>query len=334
MRLALAGFFVIAAAGMLPAQSRAKDLSKTVKFGIQTPGVQIPLQKLRPDAEFSTTGSPESILIDQSVWIVNRSKNALEQIDPTANKLIEPVLELNKPCGNPQSGFGSIWLLDCGAGTLARLDAKGGKISKTMKTGASNVRAGLAVSPDSVWALTDEKTTLSRIDPAEGRIVAELRLPAGCNSMAYGETSLWITCPAENRVLRVDPNLNIVSQSIEVSPEPYSIAVGEGSVWAYCKKDGKVERIDPKTDKVSKTIELAVPNTDADIAIGEGSVWVTMSGFPITRIDPKADKVVQQFVGEGGGFIKASQGAVWLTNSRQGTVWRIDPKRILATLTD
>ena len=332
--MTFAGFLVIVAAGMLPAQPRAKHLSKTVKLGIQTPGIQIPFQKLKPEAEFSLGGSPESILVDQSVWIVNRSKNALEHIDPKANKLIEPLLELNKPCGNPQSGFGSIWLLDCGAGTLVRLDANAGKISKTMKTGADNVRAGLAVSPDSVWAFTDDKTTLSRIDPAESRIVAEVRLPAGCNSMAYGETSLWITCPAENRVLRVDPNLNIVSQTIEVSAEPYAIGVGEGSVWAYCKKDGKVERIDPKTNKVSKTIELAVPNTDADIAIGEGSVWVTMPGFPITRIDPKADKVVQQFVGEGGGFIRTSPGAVWLTNFKQGTVWRIDPRRVLATLTD
>src|SRR5437899_9194620 len=167
MRLALAGFLVIAAAGTLPAQPRAKDLSKTVKPGIQTPGVQIPLQKLRPDAEFSAPGSPESILVDQSVWIVNRSRSALEQIDPTANKLIEPVLEFNKPCGNPQSGFGSIWLLDCGAGTLARLDANGGKISETMKTGACNVRAGLADSPDSVWSLNEDKKIVSSIYSAE-----------------------------------------------------------------------------------------------------------------------------------------------------------------------
>jgi streptogramin lyase len=56
------------------------------------------------------------------------------------------------------------------------------------------------------------------------------------------------------------------------------------------------QRIDPKTNKVSKTIELLVPNSDGDIAVGEGSVWVTLKGFPISRIDPKTDKVAQQFV--------------------------------------
>src|SRR5262249_31408925 len=160
--------------------------------------------------------------------IANASKNTLERIDLKSNKLVDPISALNKPCANPQSGFGSVWVLNCGDGTLARVDTKSGKVSKTISTGADNVRAGLAVSPDSIWAFTDEKTTLSRIDPAENKIVAQLRLPAGCNSMAYGETSLWITCPQDNRLLRVDPNLNVVTHRIEVSAEPHAVAVGEG----------------------------------------------------------------------------------------------------------
>lgn len=304
MKVLVAGFIVMAAAGIAPAQPRAKDSSKAVKLGIQTPGVQIPFQKLKPESE-----------------------------SPAADDL----KELKKPCGSSQPGFGSTWALDCGDGILARIDtkdSKSGKVSVKINTGAADVRNGVAISADSVWAFTDAKTTLARIDPVENKVVAEIRLPAGCNSMVYGETSLWITCPEENRVLRVDPNLNIVIQRIEVSAEPRAVAVGEGSVWVFSKKDGKVERIDPKTNKVSKTIETAVPNADADIAVGEGSAWVSMPGFPLTRIDPKTDRVVQQFVGDGGGFIRTSQGSIWLTNLKQNTVWRIDPKRILATLPD
>jgi streptogramin lyase len=128
--------------------------------------------------------------------------------------------------------------------------------------------------------------------------------------------------------------LNVVSQRIEVSAEPVAIAVGEGSIWVYCRKDSKVERIDPRTNKVSKTIDLAVPKADADIAVGEGSVWVSMLGFPVTRIDAKSDKVVQQFVGEGGGLIRAVSGAIWLSNVKRNTVSRFDSRRILATLSE
>ena len=104
-------------------------------------------------------------------------------------------------------------------------------------------------------------------------------------------------------MIRVNPNTSLVDKTIDVSGKPESIAIGETSVWVLCGKDGKVDRIDPKTNKVSKTIDLGVPNIEGQIAIGDGSVWVTMTGYPLTRIDPTAEKeqVVQQFYGEGGG---------------------------------
>jgi streptogramin lyase len=269
-------------------------LATTLKLGVQTPGVQIPVTKLKPEK-------------------------------------VEDMTDFTPSCASKQRGFGAEWALNCSEGTLARLDAKTGQIVKTLKTGAASVRGGMATSSDSVWVFTDEKTTLSRIDPVENKVVAEMRLPAGCTGMVFGESALWVACPSENRVLRIDPLLNVVTQRIEVSAEPFAVAVGEGSIWAYCKKDSKVERIDPKTNKVSKTIELGVPNSPGEIIVAEGSVWVTLPGFPISRIDPKTDKVVQQFVGEGGGSLRASPGAILLTNVKQSTTWRLDPRRVLAT---
>jgi virginiamycin B lyase len=304
------------------------------KLGVQTPGVQIPITKLKPEAQITLSGTPESILADQTVWVPNRAKNTLDRIDPKANTLAEPITGLNQPCGAPQLGFGDVWVLNCGDGTLSRIDSKAQKLKVSIKTGAGSARTGLAITSDSVWVLTDDKTTLSRIDPDQNKVVGELRLPASCNTIISGESALWVTCPAENRVLRIDPITNLVTERIEVLGEPYTLAVGEGSVWVLTRKEGKVERIDPKTNKATKTIELLVPDSDGDIAVGEGSVWVTLRGFPISRIDPKADKVVQQFVGDGGGVIRTGQGAVWLTNSRQGTVWKLEPRRIAATLAE
>ena len=96
----------------------------------------------------------------------------------------------------------------------------------------------------------------------------------------------------------------------------------------------QVDRIDPKTNKVSKTIELGVPDADGGMAVGEGFLWVTQTGFPLARIDMMSEKVVQQFRGEGGGAVALSPGAIWLSNVKAGTLWRIDPKRVIATLPD
>jgi streptogramin lyase len=136
-------------------------------------------------------------------------------------------------------------------------------------------------------------------------------------------------------VLRINPTTNLIDQRIEVSPQPTALVLGESSIWVLCLKDGKIDRIDPKTNKVTKTIETGVPGASTGgIAFGQGSIWVTQTGFPITRIDPVSEKVVQQFWGPGGGAIQFGQGSVWLTNLQEGTLWRIDPKRILATLAE
>src|SRR5205823_13281780 len=76
------------------------------------------------------------------------------------------------------------------------------------------------------------------------------------------------------------------------------------------------------------------PGGRGESAAGEGSVWVTSFGYPLSRIDPASDKVVQQFVGAGGDSVRVGLGSVWLTDLRGGRVWRLDPRRIEATIAE
>jgi virginiamycin B lyase len=303
-------------------------------LGIKTPGVQIPMAGLKSEAELPVPSKPDWIFFSESIYIPNKGKSAIEKIDPKTNKPGEPITGLSNPCSGMAAGFGSLWVPVCGDGSLVRLDSKTLKVVATLATGTAAVPDGIAVNADSVWLLTDTKTTLSRIDPEQNQVVSELRVPAGCKSVAFGEAALWLACPSEDKVLRIDPATNLVDKRIEVSAQPESLAIGEGSIWVFCRKAGNVDRIDPKTFKVSKSIELGVPGVEGRIAVGEGSVWVTLSGFPITRINPQSEQVAQQFSGSGGGVIYTSPGAIWLSNINQGTVWRIDPKRIAATLAE
>lgn len=328
------------------------------KQGIKTPGVQIPFASLKADAELPL--APRWIVFSDTVLIPNKA-GGLERLDAKTNKLVDPVAGVTKLCGGAATGFSSLWIPDCADHALIRLDARIAadpkapvgrgrgpaagaeekrepvKIAEAVKidSGVGSALPSVAANPDSIWLLSDDKTTLSRVDPDQNKVVSELRLPAGCNTLTFGETALWVTCPSENRVLRINPETTLVEKRIEVSPQPAALAIGESSLWVLCLKDGKVERIDPKTNKVTKTIETGVAGAAAGgIAVGEGSIWVTLTGFPITRIDPVSEKVVQQFWGAGGGAIQFGQGSVWLTNLAEGTLWRIDPKRVLATLAE
>jgi virginiamycin B lyase len=259
----------------------------------------------------------------------------LEKIDTIGNKPGDPVAGLKKPCGGMVSAFDSLWLPTCGDGALQRLDPKTMKVTATIPSGTGAATGTIAASPDSIWLLTDDKATISRIDPDQNVVVGQFRLPAGCQNLMFAETSLWIACPGINKVLKINPATNIVDKRIEVSAKPIALVAGQGSIWVLCAKDGKIDRIDPKTDKVSKTIDLLAPITEGALAFGEGYLWVTMNGFPLTRVDATAETVAQQFWGEGGGGpILTTTGAIWLTNLNNGTISRIDPKLILATLAE
>lgn len=315
--------------------SRKKTSATAVpKIGIKTPGIQIPFSRLKAEAEFQTPDKPDWIFITNgpSAAAFMPAKNSIDKIDLKTNKKGDSIAAVDQPCGGMVSAFGSLWAPACGAHSLARVDAKTFKTTATIPAGTSSARGTIAADADSIWMLTDDKTTLSRIDPDQNAVVGELRVPADCRSLVLAENALWLACPSEDKVLRVNAESNLVDQSIKVSAEPIAIASGAGSVWVLCRKDGKIDRIDPKANKVSKTIDLDVPGAEGELAFGENFLWVTQTGFPLTRIDPTPETVMQQFNGEGGGAITVSPGAIWLSNLKQGTVWRIDPKLVLATI--
>lgn len=304
------------------------------KQGIKTPGVQIPFDSLKAELEFAAPEAPGWIAVTDSV--IFGESDALVRIDPRAkeNKFQDPIAGVAKPCGGVVNALGGLWVPSCGDGALLKVDAKAAKVSAKIPAGTGSVRGLVAASSDSLWMLTDGKTTLSRIDPVENAVVGEFRLPAGCANLTFAETALWVTCAAENRVLRISPESGLVEKSIEVAATPHALAAGEGSIWVLCTKDGKIDRIDPKTNKVSKTIELLTPGAEGTLAFGEGSLWASVSGFPLARINPTTEQVMQQFYGEGGGIVQAGGGFLWLASTGSPKVLKIDPKRVLATLAE
>jgi virginiamycin B lyase len=322
--------FVLLAAADEPHKARAAQ--GTQKAGIKTPGVQIPIAKLKPEAEFEPSAKPDWLFF--SVTAFAPAKDGIHRIDPKTNKQLDAITGLAKTCGGMAAAFESLWAPVCSSTSLARIDAKTFKVTQTIATGVAAVPGVIAATSDSIWLLTDDKTTLSRIDPDQNLVVGEVRVPAGCQSLTSGEMALWLACPNGNKLLRINPATNLVDKAIEVSAQPEALAVGQGSIWVLCRKDGKIDRVDPKTNKVSKTIDLGVPDAPGELAFGEGFLWVTQTGFPLARIDAATDSVVQQFAGEGGGALAISPGAIWLANVKTGAIWRIDPKRVIATLPD
>jgi YVTN family beta-propeller protein len=303
---------------------------KPEKPGVKTPGVQIPIGQLKPEAVYEVPGSPDWLAIDEHAWVSNEPKDSVSRLDPKTTG-VTTIPTGKRPCSGLAIGFGSLWVPHCGDHTLARVDVNTNKVTATIPTTIGSDEGGIATGASSVWLVVDKRGTLVRFDPATNKPVAEIHVPPGSFGIAFGEGAVWVTSTEGNSLTRVDPATNLIVETIAVGKAPRFLAVGEGAVWTLNQGDGSISRVDPKTNKVVATIEAGIPGEGGEIAAGEGSVWATVFGFPITRIDPATNKVVQQFVGPGGDAIRVGRGFVWLSNLKQGNVWRLDPRRIEAT---
>jgi virginiamycin B lyase len=296
------------------------------------PPAEIPVARLTADAVVPIALGAGSADASDAVWFVDRAAGSLTRVDAKDNKPAPAIVIGSRACASLVVAFDSVWAPMCGDGTIVRVDAKAPKVTATLKMKMAAGDGRVATGVGSVWALTNSKGVLSRIDPDTNAPVAEIYVAAGAHSVVFADDVLWITSdadPAKGRLTRVNPHNNEVVETIDVGPKPGRLAVGEGGVWVLNRGNGTVTRVDPGSNKVVATITVGDGLADGEIAAGLGSVWISAPGVPLVRIDPRTNKAVQRFTGAGGGAVLTAYGSVWLAAGPQLT-WRLDPLLIAA----
>jgi YVTN family beta-propeller protein len=193
--------------------------------------------------------------------------------------------------------------------------------------GPANTEGGIAFGAGSAWMPSDPKGIVSRIDPATNSVIAQIQVAPDSFTAVYAYNLVWVSSTGKSLVSVIHPASNQVIAEIPVDQNPRFMAAGEGFVWTLNQGTGTVSKIDPQTLKVVATIDVGVPGTGGDIATGEGALWVTQKTIPVSRIDPATNKVTAQLYGSGGDALRVGHGYVWLSNGREGTVWRFLPTK-------
>lgn len=313
-----------------------------VAFGIpvspQAPGpkpADIPFARLTADAVIPIALGPGAVEALDSVWIPNRAAGSIVRVDAKDNKPGPPIVVGTEACASLVLAFDNVWVAMCGDKTIVRVDAKTPKVTATLTTHVAAADGRLATGVGSVWAITDRKGVVSRIDPDTNAPVAEIYVAGGANTVVFSDDALWVTSDEgqSGRLTRVNPHNNEIVETIEVGPKPGRLAVGEGGVWILNRGNGgqgnTVTRVDPATNKVVATIAIGDGVAEGEIAAGLGSVWISAPGVPLIRIDPRTNKAVQRFTGPGGGAVLVAHGSLWVAAGPNET-WRIDPLLVAA----
>jgi virginiamycin B lyase len=297
------------------------------KTGVQIPGVQHEVAELLPFATFTVEGRPDWMAVtDDAVWVTSSNVNHVVRLDA---KTDQPgtIVTVAEPCAGLAVGFGSLWIPSCGDHTVVRVNAETGAAQATIAAGPADDEGGIAVGAGSVWIVTSKDSDLARIDPRTNAVTAHIRLPAGSFNPICANDSIWVSSNTGGTLVRVDPAIDKVVSETPAGSMPRFLTQGAGSIWVLNQGDGTIARVDAWTGKRTALIAAGVPGVGGEITFGEGSVWVSVMGYPITRIDPATNRVTGQWHGIGGDSIRVGHRSVWLTNLTGAKVWRLPVPR-------
>jgi ABC-type transport system substrate-binding protein/class 3 adenylate cyclase len=162
-----------------------------------------------------------------------------------------------------------------------------------------------------------------------GSIAATVPVGARPVAMTSGAGALWVANLDDKSVTRVDLSSRQAVRAIPIGDAATGLASTRNAVWAT-DGTGRVSKIDPRYDRVTLTRSPGgsgsfFGGTVRPTLAAFGSIWVVDPDGFVSRIDPRSGRK-RGSVGVGNlpSAIAAGAGSVWVTNSSDGTVTRID----------
>ena len=150
---------------------------------------------------------------------------------------------------------------------------------------------GLTYDGHQVWFASGDK--LSAVDPASGRTVRSIEVPAHAGTAFDGRYLYQI---AEERIQKIDP---ATGQVIATIPAPEGgghsgLAWAEGMLWVGQYHARKIHQIDPETGKVLRTV--ASNRFVTGVTWVDGELWhATWEGdaSELRHVDPATGEVLE-----------------------------------------
>ena len=217
-----------------------------------------------------------------------------------------------------------------GASSLGILDPVTGTVVATIPTiGDPGL---LAAGDGALWVADPSANTLTRIDLSSRTPTDTVPLPGQPAGAVVAGQDIWVADRSQGEVLRVSTQTDAIVQRVHVGGSPSDIAAAGGRVWVSLKGARTLVALDAETGQVLHRTVLDTEPTE--LAVGRGAAWVTSdSAASLYRVDTSGKNVVRIAVGQGPGPVTLDGGEVWVANTLDGTVSRVNAHRGVVTAT-
>jgi YVTN family beta-propeller protein len=218
--------------------------------------------------------------------------------------------------------------------SLVQIDARTNEIVDVVPVGRSPQK--VAAEGQSVWVVNGADETLTRVSMRDGRgdTVGGLRLKQPAGLTADGGRGLWVGSFEESELVRVDPTTLQIKERLQLPGEtaPF-VAAGAGSLWVTQPPPAldpsvpsAISRVSLLNSMIQNTFTCPAGVLPGQIAFGEGAAWVANVGDgTVWRIDAATEAIDRIQVGSQPTDVAVGFGSVWVPSLGRDAVWRIDP---------
>lgn len=265
--------------------------------------------------------------------LLTLASDAVVRIDPETAMPTHAV-RVEDASGPLVEGDGSLWLADKRNRRVLEIDPATARAARAFDIGPAGDLKHIAAGAGVVFVGADPSVNLGlglrRLDLSAGRW-STVPTPVTVSAMTVHEGVLWTGCDA---FLRIDVETGVVTARISprtLDGADFAAATTAGLWFAgpthgdvLASGKSQVFFVDAETTTLGARVEVGT--TVVGMAAGAGAVWmVGLEDDLVRRIDPVGPTVSDAFrVGRVPNAIAATDDAVWVTSSRDGTITRYD----------
>jgi virginiamycin B lyase len=193
------------------------------------------------------------------VWVSGAGENTANantawRVDPLTNELVGAPVPVGIEPLQIVTGASAVWVgAHSGPPAITRIDPATGKVVATIEVGFGI--HGLAVGPDSVWAVDYHGHKVVRISPQTNQMLGKpIPVPFPPYAAAASDTDAWVGVagisddadPTDDRVVRIDLHTNTIVDTIHVGGHTIAMVFADGSLWVATVRPSLLVQVIPQ----------------------------------------------------------------------------------------
>lgn len=158
------------------------------------------------------------------LWVADTNDESLLVFDPVSGRL-DRTVQLSLHPTALALGAGVLWVADYGANLVAEIDphSPSGPPLAVIAVGSGPTALAVDATERAVWVANFLDSTVSRLDPARGRVVATIPVGSGPTALALGGGSVWVANEYSQTISRIDRQHDTVGRPFRVGGAPTAL---------------------------------------------------------------------------------------------------------------